>query len=38
MFFLAKYLAETNYIITFANVKQKVIVLRLLFDIFTFCV
>lgn len=23
MFFLAKYLVKTNYIITFANVKQK---------------
>lgn len=25
MFFLAKYLVETNYIITFANVKQNIV-------------
>lgn len=34
--FLAKYLVETNFIITFANVKQKVIVLYLIFDLITY--
>ena len=38
MFFIAKCLVETNFIIIFAIVKQKVIVLRLIFDIFTYCV
>ena len=36
--FLAKCLVETNFISIFAIVKQKIIVLRLIFDIFTYCV
>nr|DAZ56887.1 MAG TPA: hypothetical protein [Caudoviricetes sp.] len=31
-------MVETNFIITFAIVKQKVIVLQLIFDLITYCV